>query len=131
MTHSPSVAACYVRHLLAGVEAQGIAASHLLTEQQQRQLALAHWRMPVDDYVALMHKVWTLTQDESAGYSLRPLKPGTFAMLCHATIHTPNLRRALARAIKFFQLLTDDLHIGLQENEREACRKTSARPVLK
>ncbi|MBB3167100.1 AraC family transcriptional regulator [Simiduia aestuariiviva] len=119
-THPQTVAACYVRHLIAGAEAEGVDTSTLLPTDIHAELNSDHWRMPVEDYVALMHAVWHATQDESAGYCARPLKPGTFAMLCHATIDTPNLRRALLRAIKFFQLLSDDLTLQLTENEREA-----------
>lgn len=120
MSQPHSVAACYVRHLLAGAAAKGVAPQRFLPADTLTRIQDDHWRMPVDDYVKLMHRVWHATQDESAGYCKRPLKPGTFAMLCHATIHAPNLRRALLRAIRFFHLLSDDLQLQLTENEREA-----------
>lgn len=117
------MAASYVRALLAGAQAQGhdIAPWLASVGVSTAQLTHADWRLPVGDYVTLLHAVWAATRDESGGYCSRPLRPGSFAMMCHATIHAPNLRRALLRALKFFQLLSDDLQFSLAENEREAC----------
>lgn len=125
-----TVAACYVKDLLAGAEAKGINLEPLLqgVGLNPSHLHRRDWRLGIDQYVRLTQSVWQRTADESGGYTERPLKPGTFAMLCHATIGCSNLRKALQLAIRFFHLLTDDLHIQLAEQDQQTALIISQRP---
>lgn len=113
---SHTVAPRYVEQLLAGALSLGYSRQALLAGFDYR----AGQRMAVEDYVLLLRQVWSITRDESAGYAERPLKPGSFAMLCHACLGAANLRKALLRAGKFFALLCDDLQLELTEDNREA-----------
>ena len=47
-------------------------------------------------------------EDEFMGLAARPMRPGGFAMLCHAILHTGTLERALRRALRFLALVLDD-----------------------
>ncbi len=77
-------------------------------------------RVSFDQFASLMRTTWQELEDESAGYLQNPLKVGSFGMMCHATITSPNLRRALLRGARCFGLFSDDLEIELLENGPEA-----------
>lgn len=130
MNHS--VAHHYVEHLLVGAEHLGFSRATLLAPLARKPdclTAIARGeRLPVDDYVLLMQHVWALTGDETGGYSARALKPGTFAMMCHACIGTANLRKAYERAGRFFTLVSDDIQLSLTENDSEASFIFSQQP---
>ena len=46
--------------------------------------------------------------DEFFGLGARPMRPGTFHMLCEAILHTQTLEHALKRALRFLALVLDD-----------------------
>lgn len=122
MNHT--VAHHYVEPLLVGAEHRGFSRAQLLAPLAGKAASLAAieqgQRLPVDDYVLLIQHVWAITADETGGYGARALKPGTFAMMCHACIGTPNLRKAFDRAGRFFSLVSDDIQLRLTENDSEA-----------
>ena len=77
-------------------------------------------RIDLDDVGALLRGVWHDLGDEASGFLSQPLKLGFFSMMCHALITSGNLRRCLLRSARFIALLTDDLHLELQESGDEA-----------
>jgi AraC-like DNA-binding protein len=58
-------------------------------------------------------------RDEAGGFLDRPFRPGTFSMMCHATLSAPNLRRALLRSARYYRLMRDDLLITPAERGEE------------
>jgi AraC-like DNA-binding protein len=64
--------------------------------------------------------VWRLLDDEGGGFYSRPMKPGAFAMGCHASITTPNLRKALLRQGRYHSLLQIGIDSKLEEKGEEA-----------
>jgi AraC-like DNA-binding protein len=46
-------------------------------------------------------------QDEFFGLAARPMRPGGFALMCHATLHAPRLDVALRRALQFLNVVLD------------------------
>lgn len=72
------------------------------------------------EFKRLITYVWRLLDDESGGFYSRPMKPGVFAMGCHATITTPNLRKALMRINRFYSVLQVGMHSALEEKGEEA-----------
>ncbi|KZZ53127.1 AraC family transcriptional regulator, partial [Oleiphilus sp. HI0123] len=68
----------------------------------------------------LLHSLWSELGDEASGFVEKPLKIGTFSMMCHAIITATSLRHALLRASKFIGLFGDELSINLLELEGEA-----------
>ena len=82
-------------------------------------------RVSFEQFATLMRISWHELQDESAGYTARPLKVGTFGMMCHATISCLNLRRALLRGARYYDLLDSDLQFELIERGPETELKIS------
>lgn len=77
-------------------------------------------RVGLEDFGALLRCLWLELGDEASGFLTRPLKLGTFGMMCHALITSGNLRRALLRSARFISLMTDDIGIELIESGTEA-----------
>ena len=53
---------------------------------------------------------WLIAQeidDEFFGLAARPMRPGSFALLCHAVLHTATLEQALQRALLFLSVVLD------------------------
>lgn len=59
-------------------------------------------------------------QDEFFGLAARPMRPGSFTMLGHATRHAPNLEVAMARALRFLTLILEDPAGQLRIEGRQA-----------
>jgi len=76
--------------------------------------------LSAEQFAHLMRLAFDLVDDEAVGYTQKPLRTGTFRMLCHATIDCDNLRRALLRMIDFFRLLSDEFDWSLTEQGEEA-----------
>lgn len=74
-------------------------------------------RVGAGAYAALMRGVALALDDEFFGRDSRRMKLGSFAMLCHAVIGCRTLRRALARAVRFYGLMLDDLSGALLEQD--------------
>lgn len=69
-------------------------------------------------------QLWWLTahtiQDEFLGLAARPMRPGSFAMLCYATISAGTLKQVLDRALKFLSIVLDDPRGVLHIRDKEA-----------
>ncbi|MBK8992327.1 MAG: AraC family transcriptional regulator [Gammaproteobacteria bacterium] len=78
------------------------------------------YRIPIDAFARLIRLTWDTLGSETAGFTEQPQRPGLFAMMCHATITCPNLRRALLRAARFYSLVQDEIAIELVEHGDEA-----------
>lgn len=48
--------------------------------------------------------------DEFFGLAARPMRPGSFNLLCYAVLHAGTLERALRRALQFLNIVLDDPH---------------------
>jgi len=77
-------------------------------------------RISIDAFARLIRHAWDALGCEAAGFTQEPLRPGLFAMMCHATITCPNLRRALLRAARFYSLVQHDIVFDLVEQGDEA-----------
>ena len=72
------------------------------------------------EFASLMRACYDQLDDEAMCFSYKPLRVGTFRMLCHATISCGNMRRAILQIADFFRLLSDEFHFELQEQGEEA-----------
>ena len=72
------------------------------------------------DFARLLKYAFAAFDDEALGFTRRPMKAGTFRMMCHATVGCTNLRRALLRVTEFFHLMSDDVVLSLEEQGEEA-----------
>jgi AraC-like DNA-binding protein len=77
-------------------------------------------RIPIANLARLTRCSWNTMGSETNGFTARPVPLGSFAMMCHATITCPNLRRALLRADRFYSLISDEFSIRLDERGDEA-----------
>lgn len=77
-------------------------------------------RVPAAAFGALWLAVAREIDDEFFGLDARRMKPGSFALLCHALAGAPTLARALDLAVRGFNLFFDDVHTQLVQHGREA-----------
>lgn len=61
----------------------------------------------IEEYGALWHAMAAASGDEMFGLGARPMRPGSFTLLCHAILHAGTLERALRRALRFFGVVLD------------------------
>lgn len=59
-------------------------------------------------------------EDEFFGLAARPMRPGSFTLLGHATSHAANLEIAVARALRFLTVVLEDPAGRLQLEGRQA-----------
>lgn len=60
-----------------------------------------------EQYGTLWLEVAALCQDEFFGQGARPMRPGSFKLLCHAVLHAGTLEHALKRALMFLNIVLD------------------------
>ncbi|MCE1237896.1 MAG: AraC family transcriptional regulator [Hyphomicrobiales bacterium] len=77
-----------------------LAAAGLPSEVEEPVSAEAYGRM----WLALA----AVMEDEFFGLGGRPMRPGSFVLLCHALLHSRTLEQALRRALRFLAVLLDD-----------------------
>jgi AraC-like DNA-binding protein len=70
--------------------------------------------------VALSNHAMRELDDETLGWSSRPMPWGGFSMLARASLTAPNLRVALKRWVRHQNLLLPDITMGLQEADGAA-----------
>src|SRR5438876_1358357 len=85
----------------AALKQAGIA-SELLNSPRARVPALAFARL----WAALAD----LMDDEFFGLDSHPMRRGSYALMCHAALHTENLEHALRRMLKFLRVALDDIY---------------------
>ncbi|WP_329138729.1 AraC family transcriptional regulator [Streptomyces sp. NBC_01476] len=121
-TPTRSVAVHYVRAALRGAERQGLDTAELLTRAAipPALLEVPLARVSPAQFARLTREVWYALDDELQGLGPRPLKVGTFAMMCHTVVHTPDLRSALNRAGAFYRLFPDGPRFRLEETADDA-----------
>jgi AraC-like DNA-binding protein len=94
-----------VARLSPAARARVLEASHVPAEL----LGAEHARVPAEAFSALWLSVARELDDEFFGLDRRRMKVGTFAFLCHAVLHEPNLDLALRRLLRGFAVVLDDV----------------------
>ncbi|OYX12042.1 MAG: AraC family transcriptional regulator [Rhizobiales bacterium 32-66-8] len=59
-------------------------------------------------YGALWLSIAAALDDEFFGLGGRPMRPGSFTLLCHAVLHAETLETAIRRALRFLALVLED-----------------------
>ncbi|WP_242392520.1 AraC family transcriptional regulator [Anaeromyxobacter oryzisoli] len=77
-------------------------------------------RVTADAFSALWLAVSRELDDEFFGLDRRRMKCGSFALLCHAALHTGTVAHALKRILRGFAVFLDDVHGELRVEGREA-----------
>jgi AraC-like DNA-binding protein len=61
-----------------------------------------------ESYGALWLAIARAMDDEFFGLGARPMRVGSFTLLCHCLLHASTLEQALRRALRFLRVLLDD-----------------------
>lgn len=117
-----SVAIHHVRAALRGARRLGVDTTVLLEAAgiPPGLLALERARVSTEQFARLTQLLWDTLDDELLGLAAAPSKVGTFAMMCHAVVHCPDLRSALRRSADFYRLFPHGPRMRLAESGEEA-----------
>lgn len=112
----------HVRALLAGARGSGIDTVPLLQEAQIPPLLLGDDRARITpaQFARLFRALYRTTQDEFLALSAVPSRPGTFAMMCHASLGCRDLGAATERAAAFYGLFPGGPELALEVEDGEA-----------
>ncbi len=112
----------HVRALLAGARRSGIDTVPLLQEAQIPPLLLGDDRARITpaQFARLFRALYRTTQDEFLALSPVPSRPGTFAMMCHASLGCRDLGAAMERAAAFYGLFPGGPELALEVAGTEA-----------
>ena len=77
-------------------------------------------RVSKTDYIHFATLLAKELKDESLGMMKKPMKPGTFAMLCHSCIGCDTLGRLLSRISKFTDITNNSIKIRLTREDSQA-----------
>lgn len=102
-----TVAMHHVRAALRGAERSGHDVGPLLDRAgiSTTLLQVEQARVSTDRFAQLIKELWLALDDEFIGSGPGSCRIGTFAMMCHATVHcSRDLRTALRRAAEFYAL---------------------------
>lgn len=101
----PMIAPAFIAEALEAAEAQGADIAVLL-----QAAGIAHPDQPVtaEAFGRLWRGIAAALDDEFFALGARPMRQGSFALLCHATRDAPVLEVALRRALRFLRMVLDD-----------------------
>ncbi|UTW08546.1 AraC family transcriptional regulator [Pseudomonas benzenivorans] len=104
-----TIASHFVRAALRGGERQGLDCAPLLRQAgiQAALLDEPRARIAPEQFTHLLQLLWTSLDDEYLGLGRLRSRRGTFAMMCHAIIHSRTLDKALARGALFYGLFPE------------------------
>lgn len=112
----------YVGLILSGVREAGFDVDRLLERAgiDPEQLDQPGARLPQDQFARMISTLTRVTRDELWLLGSRPIKPGTFRMMCRLLIHCANLREAIRIGCQFYHLTVDDFVVRLAEGDHDA-----------
>jgi len=105
----------YIVSALGGAKAQGLDTSLLLKQARisEHLLKNSHARFHVDLVARLYHSIGKSLNDEFMGFTERPVKSGTFALMAEWVSRSNNLEELLLSGIRFYNQITDELNMSL------------------
>lgn len=122
-----SVAAGFVRGMLAGVIARGGDAGGLLARAGIDATLLADAapaqtppRVPVERYAALYNLINAELDDEGFGLFSTPLRVGSFELLCRGVLGAPTLAEVLDRLGRYLRVLLPDVAMSVEVHGDDA-----------
>jgi len=101
-----NIAPGFVEDALESVRVRGIDVAPLMAQIDLSERVTE----PVTnvEYGRLWWLIAETINDEFFGLAARPMRPGSFNLLCHAVLHAGTLERALRRALQFLNVVLDD-----------------------
>ncbi|MFD7031994.1 AraC family transcriptional regulator [Streptomyces sp. NPDC059917] len=105
-----------VRAVLAGARTTGVDVVPLLQEAQIPPLLLGDDRARVTpaQFARLFRALYRVTQDEFLALGTAPSRPGTFAMMCRASLGCRDLGAAIERGAAFYRLFPGGPELTLE-----------------
>jgi len=100
------IAASFVDEALDSLRRQGLPTDGLLA--QAGLPAVVCDPVSAEAYGKLWLGIAATIEDEFFGLGGRPMRPGSFTLLCHCLLHAATLEHALRRALRFLQVVLDD-----------------------
>ncbi|MGO8779461.1 MAG: AraC family transcriptional regulator [Rhodomicrobium sp.] len=100
------VSVCFVEEALDCLRRRGLATEPLLDAAGLP--AVVDRPVSAECYGTLWLAIAGATGDEYFGLGARPMRPGSFTLLCHCILHTANLGQALRRALRFLSIVLED-----------------------
>lgn len=129
---SHTVAIAFVRSAVRALGSDARAAVLREAGIAAELLALPGARVSAPAFAALWLAVARALDDEFFGLDARRMKPGSFALLCHALVGGGTLGRALKVALRGFALFLDDIEAHLERDGEQArvvvANRIDARP---
>lgn len=113
VNESKIIDANFVWLILSGMPSAGLDAQAVLRRAglDPVQLRMPKARLTQAEFARLVSTITRLAQDEFWGLCSRPIKPGTFKMLCRILIRCRDLGDAIAEGCHFYHLAVDDFTI--------------------
>ncbi|MDN3638713.1 AraC family transcriptional regulator [Simiduia curdlanivorans] len=123
----------YIKSALGGAKARGLDPRALLRMARipERPLKDPKARIHVDHVAKLYFGIAKALNDEFMGFTERPIKLGTFAMMAEWASTAETLEDLLRRGIRFYNQITDELQMSLEyEGEHVYLTTVFKRPEL-
>jgi AraC-like DNA-binding protein len=116
------VAAGFVTGMLTGVARSGLSVESLLHHAEIDSSALHQplSRIPVVQYAALYRRINEQLDDEAFSLFSRPLRQGSFELLCRGCLSAATLAEALERIARYLRVLLDEIEVELVPGGRAA-----------
>ena len=113
---APTVSMGFVTGILAGIGRTGLSQRELLEHAgiASNLIHQRHARIPVARYAALYRLINDSLDDEGFALFSRPLRRGSFELLCRAVLSAPTLEAALDRIARSLRVLLDDFSVELE-----------------
>jgi len=100
------ISARFVEEALDSLRRRGLAPEPLLLAVGLPEQVVEP--VSAERYGALWLAIASALQDEYFGLGSRPMRPGSFTLLCHCILHAANLEQALRRALRFLNMVLED-----------------------
>lgn len=128
-----SIGTHYILTAIGGAKAKGIDTKALLKRARipEKPLKDPKARFGVDSVARLYASIAEELNDEFMGFTEKPIKVGTFALMADWVSYSSNLEELFQKAIRFYNQVTDEVHISLQvEGEHVYFTSEFRRPEL-
>lgn len=123
----------YIHSAMGGAKSRGLSPEYLLNKAKipSQPLANPKARVHADLVARLYSLIAEELNDEFMGFTEQPMKVGTFALMAEWASSANNLGELLKRGIRFYNQITDELHMTLDtEDEHVYLTTVFKRPEL-
>ena len=123
-----TVPAYHLLTLLSLAEGRGLSRESLLSSCSLSASIFESETAPVPftSFISLANAVMIAMEDESCGMLPKPVKLGSFALLCQSCLDCKTLGHFLRRRIKVLGLISDDIKVMLREENDLVCYEIEA-----